>query len=156
MDSAARLTPEQLVEQTTETIPRRRRAQGNAKQGQSKGNAKHATAARANNHTPAYFIMTGKAIQRKGVECTLEMAALLSQAYKDLGDDGWIPLELRWQHDVAMRYGWLGWASAVGLFWAVLALGLVWLVRLRRQRDRTRRALLDEGWAAPDDDVPSA
>jgi hypothetical protein len=44
----------------------------------------------------------------------------------------------------------------VGLFWAVLALGLGWLVRLRRRRDRTRRALLDEGWVLPDDDGPTA
>ena len=65
-------------------------------------------------------------------------------------------LALRWRRDVAARYGWLGWASAVGLFWAALGLGLAWLVRLRRRRDRTRRALLDEGWALPDDDGPTA
>jgi hypothetical protein len=64
--------------------------------------------------------------------------------------------ELRWRRDVAARYGWLGWASAVGLFWAALGLGLAWLVRLRRRRDRTRRALLDEGWVVPDDDGPTA
>src|SRR2546426_1750451 len=28
--------------------------------------------------------------------------------------------EVRWQRDVAARYGWLGWASAVGVFWAGL------------------------------------
>lgn len=52
--------------------------------------------------------------------------------------------EVRWQRDVAARYGWLGWAGAVGLFWAALGLALAWLVRLRRRRDRERRALLDE------------
>jgi peptidase MA superfamily protein len=54
--------------------------------------------------------------------------------------------ESRWQADVAARYGWLGWAGAVGLFWAGLGVALIWLVRIRRQRDRARRALLDEGW----------
>jgi hypothetical protein len=62
--------------------------------------------------------------------------------------------ETRWQHDVAQRYGWLSWAAAAGLFWAATGLLLVWLVRVRRRRDRARRALLDEGWtvAADDDD----
>ena len=64
--------------------------------------------------------------------------------------------EARWQRDVAARYGWLGWASAVGLFWAALGLVLIWLVRLRRRRDRVRRALLDEGWTLPQDDEPTA
>src|SRR2546426_5800463 len=30
-------------------------------------------------------------------------------------------------------------SSAVGLFWAALGLVLIWLVRLRRRRDRARR-----------------
>ena len=64
--------------------------------------------------------------------------------------------EARWQRDVAARYGWLGWASAVGLFWAALGLMLIWLVRLRRRRDRARRALLDEGWTVPEDHEPTA
>jgi hypothetical protein len=64
--------------------------------------------------------------------------------------------EARWQRDVAARYGWLGWASAVGLFWAALGLMLIWLVRLRRRRDRVRKALLDEGWTVPEDDEPTA
>jgi peptidase MA superfamily protein len=64
--------------------------------------------------------------------------------------------EARWQRDVAARYGWLGWAGAVGLFWAVLGLALIWLVRLRRRRDRPRRAALDEGWTLPPDDEPTA
>jgi peptidase MA superfamily protein len=64
--------------------------------------------------------------------------------------------ETRWQRDVAAHYGWLGWASAVGLFWAVLSLVLIWLVRLRRRRDQARKALLDEGWTLPPDDEPTA
>ena len=64
--------------------------------------------------------------------------------------------EVRWQRDVAARYGWLGWASAVGVFWAGLGLMLIWLVRLRRRRDRDRKALLDEGWTLPPDDEPTA
>ena len=64
--------------------------------------------------------------------------------------------EERWQRDVDARYGWLGWASAVGLFWAVLACVFVWLVWARRRRDRARKALLDEGWTVPDDDEPTA
>jgi hypothetical protein len=64
--------------------------------------------------------------------------------------------EARWQRDVGARYGWLGWASAVGLFWALLGLALAWLVTLRRRRDRARKVLLDEGWAIPEDDEPTA
>src|SRR5437763_9050330 len=78
-------------------------------------------------------------------------AALRDSYHMTEGD-----FELRWQRDVGARYGWLGWASAVGLFWAVLALGLAWLVWQRRRRDRTRRALLDEGWVLPEDDGPTA
>ncbi len=64
--------------------------------------------------------------------------------------------ETRWQRDLASRYGLLAWSEAVGAFWAVLALMLVWLVRLRRQRDAERKARLDEGWTVPDDEGPSA
>jgi peptidase MA superfamily protein len=64
--------------------------------------------------------------------------------------------ETRWQRDVQTRYGWLGWASAAGVFWALLGLALVWLVRLRRRRDAARRAGLDEGWVIPEDDEPTA
>jgi hypothetical protein len=60
--------------------------------------------------------------------------------------------ETRWERDVASRYGLLSWAGAVGLFWAVLALVLVWLVQLRRRRDRARRALLDRDWTVPSDE----
>ena len=89
-------------------------------------------------------------IEHLGTDATFDAA--LRQTYHMTEGD----FELRWQRDVGARYGWLGWASAVGLFWALLGVGLAWLVRLRRRRDRTRRALLDEGWALPDDDGPSA
>jgi len=45
---------------------------------------------------------------------------------------------------------------AVGAFWALLALVMVWLVVRRRRRDRVRRARLDEGWTVPPDDAPTA
>jgi hypothetical protein len=64
--------------------------------------------------------------------------------------------EVRWQRDVAARYGWLGWAGATGVFWAVAGVALGWLVWLRRRRDRARRALLDEGWPAPPTDDSTA
>ena len=64
--------------------------------------------------------------------------------------------ESRWQRDVAQRYGWVSWAMAAGAFWAATGLVLVWLVRVRRRRDRERKALLDEGWAASDPDGPTA
>jgi len=92
----------------------------------------------------------GPLIEQLGTDPTFD-GALRHRYHMTEGD-----FELRWRRDVAARYGWLGWASAVGLFWAALGLGLAWLVRLRRRRDRTRRALLDEGWALPDDDGPTA
>ena len=64
--------------------------------------------------------------------------------------------EARWEQDVASRYGLLSWAGAVGLFWTVIALLLVALVRLRRRRDQARKARLDEGWTVPDDEGPTA
>ena len=64
--------------------------------------------------------------------------------------------ETRWQKDVQSRYGLLTFAESVGLFWAVLAVLMVILVRLRRRRDAERRRHLDEGWTLPDDDAPSA
>jgi len=64
--------------------------------------------------------------------------------------------ETRWQRDVATRYGWLSWAGAAGLFWAAAGLLLVWLVRVRRRRDRARKALLDEGWTLPPEDDQTA
>ncbi|OLC79130.1 MAG: hypothetical protein AUH78_01345 [Gemmatimonadetes bacterium 13_1_40CM_4_69_8] len=64
--------------------------------------------------------------------------------------------ESRWQRDVAQRYGWISWAGAAGVFWAALGLVLAWLVRVRRRRDRVRKALLDEGWTVPEEDGPTA
>ncbi|HYY88449.1 MAG TPA: hypothetical protein VFA49_06625, partial [Chloroflexota bacterium] len=70
-------------------------------------------------------------------------AALRATYHMTEGD-----FETRWQREVASRYGWLGWAEATGAFWAVVGLGMAWLVWRRRRRDRARRALLDEGWTA--------
>ncbi|HYU00244.1 MAG TPA: hypothetical protein VEK85_07690 [Gemmatimonadales bacterium] len=64
--------------------------------------------------------------------------------------------ESRWQRDVAQRYGWISWAGAAGVFWAGLGLVLAWLVRVRRRRDRVRKALLDEGWTVSEEDGPTA
>src|SRR5205809_486519 len=60
------------------------------------------------------------------------------------------------RRDVAQRYGWISWAGAAGVFWAALGLVLAWLVRVRRRRDRARKALLDEGWTVPEEDGPTA
>jgi hypothetical protein len=78
--------------------------------------------------------------------------AALRQTYHVTEGD----FEERWQRDLSSRYGWLGWLQAVGAFWAVLALVMVWLVVVRRRRDRARRARLDEGWTLPPDDTPTA
>ena len=78
-------------------------------------------------------------------------AALRATYHMTEGD-----FETRWQRDVGTRYGFLSWASAVGLFWAVVGLLLVWLVWVRRRRDEARRASLDEGWIVPDDDGPTS
>ncbi|HKW40847.1 MAG TPA: hypothetical protein VJN39_06325 [Gemmatimonadales bacterium] len=92
----------------------------------------------------------GPLIERLGRDPTFD-AALRDTYHVTEGD-----FEERWQREVATRYGWLGWASAVGLFWTVLACALIWLVRVRRRRDRVRKALLDEGWTVPADDEPTA
>ena len=78
--------------------------------------------------------------------------AALRQTYHMTEGD----FEERWQRDLSSHYGWLAWAQAVGAFWALLGLLMVWLVMLRRRRDRVRRARLDEGWAVPPDDAPTA
>ena len=61
--------------------------------------------------------------------------------------------ETRWERDLASRYGLLSWAEAVGLFWTLLAVLFVVLVRARRRRDAERRARLDEGWVVPDAEI---
>ena len=53
--------------------------------------------------------------------------------------------ELRWQRDVASRYGWFSWVTAMGFFWLAIGALLVALVMLRRRRDRAKRAALEEG-----------
>ena len=52
--------------------------------------------------------------------------------------------ELRWQRDVASRYGWFSWVTAMGFFWLAIGGLLVALVMLRRRRDRAKRAALEE------------
>jgi len=52
--------------------------------------------------------------------------------------------ELRWQRDVASRYGWFSWATAMGFFWLAIGALLVALVMLRRRRDRAKRAAMEE------------
>ena len=51
--------------------------------------------------------------------------------------------ELRWQRDVASRYGWLSWVAAMGFFWLAIGAILVALIGWRRRRDQARRAALD-------------
>jgi hypothetical protein len=89
-------------------------------------------------------------IDRLAVEPTFD-AALRATYHVTEGD-----FEMRWQRNVAARYGWLGWAGATGAFWAVIGLALAWLVWRRRRRDRARKALLDEGWTVPAEDDPTA
>ncbi len=83
-------------------------------------------------------------VDRLAAEPTFD-AALRATYHVTEGD-----FEIRWQRDVASRYGWLGWASAAGVFWAVTGLALGWLVWLRRRRDRIRKAQLDDGWTVDD------
>lgn len=53
--------------------------------------------------------------------------------------------EEAWQHAVRRRYGVVTWLVAGG-GWLIVAVIVAGLVRLRRHRDRERRAALDEGW----------
>jgi hypothetical protein len=83
--------------------------------------------------------------------------AAIRSTYHLTGDD----FEERWQRDLRSRYGWLSWATGVGLFWVLAAGVLIALVGLRRRRDRLRRARLDEGWVVPPEewaagDAPNA
>jgi hypothetical protein len=59
--------------------------------------------------------------------------------------------ELIWQRDIRLRYGFVAWLLAGGV-WAVVAslLGVLWW--LRRRRDRPRRRALDQGWVVPPED----
>ncbi len=67
-------------------------------------------------------------------------AALRATYHVTAGD-----FEVRWQRDVASRYGWVSLAGALGFFWLAIGAVLVALVGWRRRRDRARRAALDEG-----------
>lgn len=62
----------------------------------------------------------------------------------------------RWYLDIRRRYNIGVWAVAGGA-WVLVTLVLAFLLALRRQRDRTRRAALDHGWPLPppDEDVLS-
>ncbi len=60
-------------------------------------------------------------------------------------------LERLWQRDVRKRYGWLLVFSSLTVFWAFAGVMLALLWMWRRQRDRGRRAALDEGWVIPQD-----
>jgi hypothetical protein len=51
--------------------------------------------------------------------------------------------ELRWQRDVASRYGWVSWLAAMGFFWVAIGSLVAALVVLRRRRDRAKRAALE-------------
>lgn len=66
-------------------------------------------------------------------------AALRATYHVTAGD-----FELRWQRDVASRYGWFSWVTAMGFFWLAIGALLVALVMLRRRRDRAKRAALEE------------
>lgn len=92
----------------------------------------------------------GPLLDRMAERATFD-AAIRATYHMTEGD-----FEARWERDVASHYGLLSWAGAVGLFWTVLALLLVWLVVVRRRRDRGRRARLDEGWVVPDEEDPTA
>ena len=50
-----------------------------------------------------------------------------------------------WQHALRRRYSVLTWLAAGGM-WGVIAFSLGGLLWYRRQRDRPRRAALDDGW----------
>lgn len=75
-------------------------------------------------------------------------AALRATYHLTAGD-----FELRWQRDVASRYGWLSWLAATGFFWLAIGSLLAALVVLRRRRDRAKRAALDAQESQMLDDV---
>lgn len=54
----------------------------------------------------------------------------------------------QWYLGIRRRYN-LGIWAVTGGAWALLAVVLVFLVAIRRQRDRVRRAALDHGWPLP-------
>ena len=62
-------------------------------------------------------------------------------------------LERLWHRDLRSRYGWVRIFTSFALFWGLTAVmvGVVWL--RRRRRDRERKARLDEGWTVPGEDA---
>jgi hypothetical protein len=58
--------------------------------------------------------------------------------------------ELEWQRDVKRRFGLLVWVLAGG-FWIFIAAAVLLAARIRRRRDRPRRAALDDGWVVAED-----
>jgi hypothetical protein len=63
--------------------------------------------------------------------------------------------EEEWQHSLRHQYSFLTWLVAGGM-WALIAFSLAGLFWYRRQRDRPRRAALDQGWVIPADTASSA
>ena len=59
--------------------------------------------------------------------------------------------DLEWRRAIRRRYSLATWLLAGG-GWGVLALGVWGLIRLRRRRDRERRAALDVGWVVTPED----
>ena len=57
-----------------------------------------------------------------------------------------------WRRDLKKRYGWALLFGSLSVMWGVLALVLLSLWGRRRQRDRARRARLDEGWSISPED----
>lgn len=64
--------------------------------------------------------------------------------------------EDRWRRDLRHRYGWVLLMSTFSAFWAVVGVLLAILWWWRRDRNRLRRAALDEGWIIPDGESDSA
>lgn len=58
-----------------------------------------------------------------------------------------------WRQALRRRYSLLTWLVAGGM-WSVIAFSLAGLVWYRRQRDRPRRAALDQGWVVQPETMP--
>ncbi len=71
----------------------------------------------------------------------------LRVAFKTTADQ----FEAQWRRDVRHRYGWLLLLTSFSAFWAVAGALLIVLWYWRRQRNRRRRADLEDGWASADD-----
>lgn len=69
--------------------------------------------------------------------------------------------ERRWTDHVKQRYGWLAIVSQSAVFWAILAVALIVLFKIRRRRDREKLARLrateppeEPAWWGPSEDPP--